>query len=133
MGQQQLLLLVMGIVVVAVAVVAGLDAFNDSSAKFAEDNLVNRNLAIAGSATFWKAKNDPYEGGNAEYTGFTLQKVGMAGDTPVGKFAIKEADGQKLVIVGVAKDHPGVGVKTYVNGDDIDSTVVAHDGSIALP
>ena len=44
MGQQQLLLLVIGLVIVGVAVMAGLFAVQDQLKKNQADNLVSRNL-----------------------------------------------------------------------------------------
>ena len=44
MGQQQLLLLVLGIIIVSLAVVVGIDAYSDNQAKSSEDAMVNTAL-----------------------------------------------------------------------------------------
>jgi len=46
MGQQQLLLLVLGIVIVGLAVVAGINAFEDNQVKSEQDALVNEGMRI---------------------------------------------------------------------------------------
>ncbi len=132
MGQQQLLLLVLGVVIVGIAVMAGFHAFNVKSRQFAADRLVDRNLTIAANAVFWKAKKDPFAGGNAEYTNFSLQNVALEDEAAGGEFIVTDARGQTLVITAVSRQYPKIGVRTYVHGDDIASTVVAYDGSITL-
>jgi len=135
MGQQQLLLLVFGIVVVALALLVGLSAFDDRMNQTAVDNLVNRNLEIANSAVFWKTKRDPFNGGNAAYTGLSddgLAKLFMETETNMGTFAITDATEGTLEITGVAKRDENLGVRTYVNGYRIDSTRVSYAGAYAI-
>ncbi len=135
MGQQQLLLIVIGIIVVAVAVIAGFYAMETSYKQNIVDTLVDRNLTIASDAVFWKTKRGPYWGGNAEYTGLAtdgMQQLFLGEETLHGTFKITEATANTLVITAVAKAYPEIGVRTYVNGYSIDSTVVRYDGSITL-
>ena len=54
MGQQQLLLLVMGIIIAAGAVVAGIVAFQNKMRQAESESIVSRNLEIGTSAVFWK-------------------------------------------------------------------------------
>jgi len=136
MGQQQLLLLVMGVVVVALAVTAGLMAWESVMHQSESDNLVSRNLEIASSAVFWKTKKDPYAGGNQSYSGLNDQgfvKLFMEEETHYGQFAIQSPTSNTLVVTGVSKRYPQLGVRTYVSGYEVDSTVVNNNGDIVLP
>ena len=132
MGQQQLLLLVLGIIIVGIAVMAGFYVFETKSKQFAVDRLVDRNLTIASSAVAWKMRSDPYNGGNASYTGFSMEKAALEDEAGGGAFVVTEANGENLTITAVSKKYPQIGVETRVVGDEIVSTEVAHDGSIAL-
>lgn len=123
----------MGVVIVGFAVVGGIRAFNEKARQSVVDNLIDRNLTIASNAVSWKAKEDPYAGGNASYTNFSLGAAALSDETILGDFVVAEADGESLVITAVSSRYPDVGIRTYVNGYDVDSTVVAHDGSISLP
>src|SRR6056297_1265111 len=78
MGQQQLLLLVLGIVIVGLAVVVGIQAFGENQKKANSDALVNDAVRIASDAQAWKLKPAAFGGGAAAtgMTGFTLQQVG---------------------------------------------------------
>ena len=135
MGQQQLLLLVIGLIIVGVAVIAGIQAAKDAFGKSESDGIISRNLAIASNAVFWKTKMDPYDGGNAEYTGLEtsgLATLGMETETELATWGITAATSSTLQITGVSKRDANLGVRTYISGYSIDSTVVRFDGSITL-
>ncbi len=133
MGQQQLLLLVFGIIIVAVAVIAGLFAMDEKMRQSATDTLIGRNLTIASEAVFWKTKRDPYSGGNASYAGLEsdgMKKLFLGEYTNDGFFRITHADDNSLQITAVSLRYPELGVRTYINEYSIDSTMVRYDGSI---
>ena len=133
MGQQQLLLLVMGIIIVGLAVMAGLAMGQATLKQNAVDNLVDRNLTIATEAVFWKQKRDPFYGGNASYAGLEhdgMQKLFLGERTVSGFFKITRATQDELEITAVSLTYPELGVRTYVNKYDITETKIARDGSI---
>jgi len=63
MGQQQLLLLVLGIVIVGLAVVVGIQAFSENQKKANADALVNDAIRISSDAQAWKLKPSAFGGG----------------------------------------------------------------------
>jgi hypothetical protein len=63
MGQQQLLLLVLGIVIVGLAVVVGIQAFSENQKKANADAMVNDAIRIASDAQAWKLKPAAFGGG----------------------------------------------------------------------
>lgn len=133
MGQQQLLLLVMGIIIVGFAVIAGFAMGTATLRQSAVDSLVDRNLAIATDATFWKQKRDPFNGGNASYLGLAtdgMQKLFLGETTVAGFFKITSATDNTLEITAVSLSYPEIGVRTFVEGYDILETQIAVDGSI---
>lgn len=133
MGQQQLLLLVMGIVIVGFAVVAGFAMGKATLRQSTVDNLVERNLTIATDAVYWKTKRDPFNGGNASYAGLAtdgMQKLFLGEETHMGFFKITAATEEDLQITAVSLRYPEIGVRTFVEKYEIVNTVIAHDGSI---
>ena len=62
MGQQQLLLLVLGIVIVGLAVVVGIQAFGENQKKANADALVNDGVRIASDAQAWALKPQAFGG-----------------------------------------------------------------------
>ena len=85
MGQQQLLLLVLGIVIVGLAVVVGIQAFSENKKKANADALVNDAIRIASDAQAWKLKPAAFGGGadellNDGFTGLLLGQMGYEVD-----------------------------------------------------
>ena len=62
MGQQQLLLLVLGIVIVGLAVVVGINAFGENQKRANADALVNDGLRIASDIQAWALKPAQFGG-----------------------------------------------------------------------
>ena len=67
MGQQQLLLLVLGIVIVGIAILVGINAYSENSVKSNWDSLLQDALRIASDAQAWKAKPELF-GGSPDVT-----------------------------------------------------------------
>lgn len=82
MGQQQLLLLVLGIVIVGLAVVVGIQAFTENMKKSNSDALVNDAIRIASDAQAWLLKPQAFGGGagDGDFTNFSLAQVGYSTD-----------------------------------------------------
>jgi hypothetical protein len=83
MGQQQLLLLVLGIVIVGLAVVVGIQAFSENQKKANGDAIVNDAIRIASDIQAWKLKPQAFGGGadQADFTGVTLSQIGYSLDS----------------------------------------------------
>ncbi len=136
MGQQQLLLLVLGIVIVGMAIVGGVQIVEKNYRQHDADTLIDRSLMIAQSAVYWKAKTDPFEGGNASYTGLEnggFSRLFLGEQTDTGIFQIATAQADSLVLVAVSKRHPEVGVRITVIGEVITETEIKYDGTISIP
>ena len=78
MGQQQLLLLVLGIVIVGLAVVAGIQAFGENQKKANSDAMTNDVIRIASDVQAWSLKPVPFGGGNGTFTNVTFERLGYA-------------------------------------------------------
>ncbi len=62
MGQQQLLLLVLGVVIVGLAVVVGIQAFSENQLKANADAMVNDGVRIASDVQAWALKPEAFGG-----------------------------------------------------------------------
>lgn len=67
MGQQQLLLLVLGIVIVGLAVVVGIQAFGENQVKANQDAIVNDGVRIASDLQAWALKPTAFGGGQGDF------------------------------------------------------------------
>jgi hypothetical protein len=138
MGQQQLLLLVMGLVIVGLAVVAGFQMAETSMKQHDADVLIGRSLSIASDAIYWKTKNDPYTVGGASYTSLDtagMQQLFVGEETENGIFKIDTSSltDNQFVLVAVSKRFPEVGIRVTVIGSEIVDTDVDYSGAITLP
>ena len=94
MGQQQLLLLVLGIVVVGLAVVVGIQAFGENNTKSNTDARTADAVRVASDAQAWRLKPTTYGGGGgSSFSGITLEQLGYAteatttGTCPMGYYS----------------------------------------------
>ena len=69
MGQQQLLLIVLGVIIVGVAIVAGLGLFNAGAEESIKDEIVSQCLAIGANAQQWYKKPVAMGGGGGAFDG----------------------------------------------------------------
>jgi len=70
MGQQQLLLIVLGVILVGVAVVLGINYFAVGAEEGAKDELVAHNLTVGANAQQWFKKPLAMGGGGNTFVGF---------------------------------------------------------------
>ena|SRR6056297_3618464 len=135
MGQQQLLLLIIGVVLVGLAVMAGLIAFQEASRKDEADSLVSHTLDVATSAYYWKSKNDPFAGGDQSYERLGTDGMGqlaMERDRMRGLFDITEAWADSIEITAVSYRYPDIGVRVILDQENIRRTEIRFDGTITL-
>jgi hypothetical protein len=136
MGQQQLLLLVLGIVIVGLAVIAGVAAFENNARRNQADDVLNRNVRLAQEAVNWRARSTIHGGGGSgSYDPLAadgFETIGTSDSLTYTDHAILSATGTTLEIVGVSTMTPGVGAYVRVEDNAITQTCVALDGSITL-
>lgn len=135
MGQQQLLLLVIGIVLVGLAIVATFTILDRNYRQDEADGLLDRSLAIATHAAYWKAKNDPFAGGNQSYGDLVsggMARLALDSANVRGRFSITSATPTTLEVTGVSNRYPGIGVRVYVQNYGVDSSRVRFDGTFSL-
>ena len=138
MGQQQLLLLVLGIVIVGLAVVVGIQAFGENQRKSSADAMINDGVRIASDTQAWSLKptafGGPGELGLAELSfprlGYTLGGNGCEADeygTLNGCFvlAVSTTDGAVSVTITGTADNGNVVTVTVsgTNPEDITATL----------
>ena len=118
MGQQQLLLLVLGIVIVGLAVVVGINAFGENQKRANADALVNDGLRIASDVQAFALKPEQF-GGAGGFDGiesitnsseFFQNSLGYSlnGETEYqnvnGQFIVSGGGGSDLVITATNND-----------------------------
>ena len=106
MGQQQLLLIVLGVIVVGIAIAAGMGLFSSSKESSIKDELVAQNMAIAASAQQYYTKPTSMAGGNQSFLnygtgGSALNKLGY---TTNGTYTVGAGSATQIVVTGHPKN-----------------------------
>ncbi len=112
MGQQQLLLIVLGVIVVGIAVVVGINLFNANATSANRDGVISDLNNLGAMAQQYYKKPTSMGGGGNDFTGWTI---------PTGLDAT--ANGTYAVVVAAAQvDITGTGTEI---GDDGSTPVEA--------
>ena len=111
MGQQQLLLLVLGIVIVGLAVMVGIQAFNENKNKSNADALVNTGVRIGNHMQAWALKHSAFGGpaagedlGDVTYDDIGFFHTSGVYTTIEGTFALTPGS-DCMLISGVSTEH----------------------------
>jgi hypothetical protein len=104
MGQQQLLLIVLGVIIVGIAVVVGINLFNANAEEAAKDGIVSDNTNLGAMAQQHYKKPGSMGGGANTFDGSGLNGVTWAipanlVETANGTYAAA-IDAQEVVITG---------------------------------
>ncbi len=136
MGQQQVLVLVLGIVIVSIAVYIGIDLFDTMMRQRHVDLLVNHTVMVASEAVAWRLKETPFLGGGGSYLQLDTDGMNallMQEERLPGQIQITRATADELDVTAVSYHYPFIGVLTRVVREEIVETRIAYDGSITLP
>ncbi len=72
MGQQQLLLIILGVIIVGVAITIGITMFGSSSVESNKDALINDLQNLAAGASQFRSRPVTLGGGSGKYTGYYI-------------------------------------------------------------
>ena len=126
MGQQQLLLIVLGVILVGIAVIVGINMFSASSTSSNRDSVISDLTNLAASSQLYYRKPVPLGGGGITFTGWTIPT--RLTSTSNGTYAATvSAQSVTLVGTGNQKGNDGtnnVKVTMVVGKNSITSTTV---------
>ena len=145
MGQQQLLLLVLGIVIVGLAVVVGIQAFSENQKKANADSLVNDGIRLASDAQAWSLKPKAFGGpdtdedlGDVDFSNLGVGTGTTGYSNTNGSFSITPGDGCIVItgdngLTGSKENKVYISVRgtsqndieTQINGSAVDSCTAA--------
>ena len=112
MGQQQLLLIVLGGIIVGIAVVVGIQMFSSSAEQNNIDQTSLELLRIINKAQEYYAKPEAMGGGGKSFVGFSIR----TGDdtTENAYYRITETDAQKMELSATCRIAEGVRISATV-------------------
>ncbi len=72
MGQQQLLLIILGVIIVGIAIAVGITMFSAGSVQSSKDAIINDLNNLAANAYQYRIRPASMGGGAGQYTGYTI-------------------------------------------------------------
>ncbi|MBA4405751.1 hypothetical protein C0389_00595 [bacterium] len=128
MGQQQLLLIVLGVIIVGIAVVVGINVFTASASQSNRDAVIADLTNIAAMAQQYYRKPIALGGGGQFFTNWTVPaSLSPTANMSAAVTPTVAAQSVTLVAVGTEKGNDGatpVKVTMVVSPNDITSTTV---------
>ncbi len=123
MGQQQLLLIVLGVIIVGIAVVVGINLFNANAKESAKDTIVSEGTNLGAMAQQYFKKPTALGGGGNSFVGFVVP-TNLA-TTPSATWAASGASATGITFTGTPLTATGYtfSVTVAVTPTRIQSTV----------
>ncbi len=125
MGQQQLLLIVLGVIIVGIAVVVGINVFTTSSQSSSRDLVVSSLINLGAQAQQYYRKPTALGGGGNDFQGFALTASQF--NTAAGEFTISTSvPSGATAITGAAGTVSSSADEIYIVGSGND---IGNDGT----
>ena len=122
MGQQQLLLIILGVIIVGIAIAVGLQLFQSGSIDAAQDGMINEIMNISATADQWRLRPTTMGGGGGSFTadiGNRINENDRLTETSTGDYEVTVTAGGddnvgSILIVGTSTAGYGTIQLTYV-------------------
>ncbi|HUN64731.1 MAG TPA: hypothetical protein VMW43_01415 [Bacteroidota bacterium] len=124
MGQQQLLLIILGVIIVGVAIAVGIAQFGAHSAASNKDGVTSSLINVAANAYQFKIRPSTMGGGGGTYTGYTIPNKMKTDDN--GSYAAGTIATNSLQLLGTSNVNTAW-VATLV-ADDSGRTTITYSG-----
>ncbi len=128
MGQQQLLLIILGVIVVGIAVAVGITMFSDNAVSANRDAVSNDLVNLAARAQQYYRRPAALGGGGNSFAGLTNDATGLAkltnmpgGKNANGTYTIATAGDANSVVI------QGQGTETVSGGSYVTMCIIARD------
>lgn len=92
MGQQQLLLIILGVIIVGIAIAVGLSMFSAQSISSNKDAIINDLNNLFANAYQYRIRPKSMGGGGGEYTGYAIPATLSSNENGVYTMTVDNAD-----------------------------------------
>ncbi len=124
MGQQQLLLIILGVIIVGIAIAVGVAQFGAQSTQSNKDGVTSSLINIASNAYQYKIRPATMGGGGNAYTNFTIPSKMVTDDN--GTYALGTVSSNSIQLKGTSSINTAW-VATLTS-DDTGKTSISYTG-----
>jgi hypothetical protein len=118
MGQQQLLLIILGVIIVGVAIAVGISMFSGQSIAANRDAIITDLATLGADAYQFKIRPSTMGGGSGTYSGYTIQATGAWGTgNPNATYVVTTQTASTLVLTATSKQVSGGSVVVTMDGN----------------
>jgi hypothetical protein len=103
MGQAQLLLVILGVIIVGVAIFIGVQMFQHNAVDDNRNAVMTDLNNFASRALAYYGKPAVQGGGNKSFDGVTISKMFHMDDNVNGRYYVESAQGDNCVLIGVGR------------------------------
>lgn len=103
MGQQQLLLVILGVIIVGIAITVGITIFKANAVESSRTAIINDlgYFAMRARQMYYKPKN--LGGTDHDFRGVTLSMLTSLSENENGRYYIESSDKDSIVLMGVGR------------------------------
>ena len=127
MGQQQLLLIILGVIIVGIAIAVGLQLFQSGAVDSNQDAMINDMMNVTAVSDQWRIRPTSMGGGGGDFTTELVTRVnnneGLT-ETANGTYTVALVNGTTITITGESSQGYGQIVLTY----NVDPTAAERYG-----
>ncbi len=124
MGQTQILMIVLAVIIIGISVTAGITMFNKSAVTANRDAVVGDCQSLISAAQQYYKKPAEMGGGSRAFTGLTLDKLNWPGSNVNGSYTLTVNNADQITIASTGVE-TGVACSMiyYANGDSTRTVV----------
>jgi len=120
MGQQQLLPLMLAAIIVGVAILLGMEKFNqERKGDRHKDEIRQYLLATAGRAQAWYRRPAGLGGGGRSFAQITWKNINVEANTPFATFSMSIKQQSSFLLTGLSREDSTIIIKYLVYPDSI--------------
>ena len=121
MGQQQLLLIILGVIIVGIAIAVGLQLFQSGSIGANQDALINDVMNVTAHADQWRIRPESMGGGGGNFdTGDGYDVPARMATTGNGWITVPTTTANTVTVRAESSIHTGGWVQVVYNADGTD-------------
>ncbi len=126
MGQQQLLLIILGVIIVGIAIAVGISQFGAHSTQANKDGVTSSLVNISANAYQYKIRPTTMGGGGGKYTGYVVPSKMLSDDN--GNYTTGTVNDSTAQIIGTSVLNGGSTWKATCNIDPNGVTTITYNG-----
>jgi hypothetical protein len=126
MGQQQLLLIILGVIIVGIAIAVGLSLFSAQSIQANKDAMINDINNISAHAYQYKIRPASMGGGNGSYVGYTIP--GKMATNENGTYTASGQSATNVTLTATSAQTPTNTITVSIDSDGKFSGTWAYSG-----